>query len=94
MANYLISVTEMYKVTGVDIEEAEANAETLINNAKDNPDYILKKYNCEQKSRKFKEDGETYVEDYYRITLTKVFTDEKEPTVSYIPSYTKETGEV
>lgn len=81
---YLISVTETYRV------ETKDEADALIESAKTdeaNYKYGLKKYNCEQKSRKVKIDGESEVEEWYRVSLTKTFTDEKEPETVYVPNY-------
>ena len=78
MSKYLISTTEVYRV------DNDSEAEALINEAKNDGKYTLKKYNCENKERKVK--GE--IEDQWvRVTLTKVFDDEKEPVGSYLPSY-------
>ena len=46
--------------------------------------YSLSKYSSVQKERKSK--GEV-IDSWYRVSLTKKFTDEKEPYVSVIPTY-------
>jgi hypothetical protein len=75
---YLITTTEVYRV------DSESEVENLIAEAKADPNYALAKYNREYKERKMK--GEV-VDAWYKVTLTKRFTDEKEPdcctTVTY-----------
>lgn len=70
MANYLCTVTEVYRC------DTEDSAKQLIETSKHNPNYELKKYNCEFKERKQK--GEI-VDAWYKVSLTKNFNDEKEP---------------
>lgn len=72
---YLIEATEIYRVDS----ESEANA--LLEEAKGEGN--LSKYSCVHKERKSK--GEV-IDEWYRVTLNKKFTDEKEPeaTVSII----------
>ena len=65
---YLINVVETYRV------DTEAEADQLIEDAKSVGN--LSKYSCVYKEKKQK--GEV-VEDWYRVTLTKTFNDEKEP---------------
>ena len=76
---YLIEVTENYRV------DSEKEAAALIEEAKQNQkQYSLSKYSSVQKERKSK--GEV-IDSWYRVSLTKKFTDEKEPYVSVIPTY-------
>ena len=76
---YLIEVTENYRV------DSETEAAALIEEAKQNQrQYSLSKYSSVQKERKSK--GEV-VDSWYRVSLTKKFTDEKEPYVSVVPTY-------
>ena len=70
MAKYLISVTETYRV------DTETEAAKIIEEAKVDGKYVLSKYSSVKKERKQK--GEI-VDEWYKLTLTKVFTDEKEP---------------
>ena len=70
MAKYLINVTETYRV------DNEDQAARLIEEAKNSHQYTLAKYSCVHKERKQK--GEV-IDEWYRLTLTKVFDDEKEP---------------
>lgn len=70
MAKYLINVTETYRV------DTEAEAAKIIEEAKVDGNYVLSKYSSVKKERKQK--GEI-IDEWYRLTLTKVFTDEKEP---------------
>ena len=70
MAKHLISVTEVYRV------DNEDQAARLIEDAKNSNKYVLSKYSSVHKERKQK--GEV-IDEWYRLTLTKVFDDEKEP---------------
>lgn len=78
MANYLIKTTEEHRA------DSEAEATALINAAKADSRYILAKYSSVKKERKQK--GEI-IDEYYMVTLVKVFDDPKEPcgeaTVEY-----------
>ena len=76
---YLIEVTENYRV------DSKKEAAALIEEAKQNQrQYSLSKYSSVQKERKSK--GEV-IDSWYRVSLTKKFTDENEPYVSVIPTY-------
>ena len=70
MSKHLISVTEVYRV------DNEDQAARLIEDAKNSNQYTLSKYSSVHKERKQK--GEV-IDEWYRLTLTKVFDDEKEP---------------
>ena len=74
---YLISTTETYRV------DNEAAAQDLIETAKASG--TLNKYSCVYKERKQKGD---VIDSWYRVTLTKNFTDEKEPQEIYGVNYT------
>lgn len=78
MAKYLVSTVETYRV------ETEAEATKAIEDAKKDSSYILSKYTSEHKEKKSK--GEV-VEEYWKVTLTKLFNDIKEAdtlvTISY-----------
>lgn len=78
MAKYLISTVETYRV------DSEAEAEQLVNEAKEDTAYELLKYTCENKSRKAK--GEI-IDNWVRCTLTKGFADEKEPEATVTINY-------
>ena len=67
---YLLETTENYRVNN------EGEAKKLIEEAKEDGHYILKKYTSQYKERKQK--GEV-VDAWYKVTLVKEFTDEKEP---------------
>lgn len=67
---YLLETTENYRVNNED------EAKSLIESAKTDNHYILKKYSSQYKERKQK--GEV-VDAWYKVTLVKSFTDEKEP---------------
>ena len=73
---YLIETTEVYRC------DSENEAKQLIEDAKRTS--TLKKYNCVSKERKQK--GEI-VDEWYRLTLTKVWDSEKEPCGSTSVSY-------
>jgi len=66
---YLVSTVETYRV------ENETEAAALINEAKHADIFTLAKYSSELKQKKAK--GEI-VEEWYRVTLTKEFNDEKD----------------
>ena len=70
MIKYLINTCETYRV------ESETEAKQLIENAKNDGSFTLLKYTSEYKERKSK--GEV-IDSFYKITLTKVFNDIKEP---------------
>lgn len=74
MAKYLVSTVETYRV------DTENEATKAIEEAKQDNSYILGKYASEHKEKKSK--GEV-VEEYWKLTLTKIFNDIKEPD-SYI----------
>ena len=70
MAKYLITTTETYRV------DSEEKVEAILEEAKNDSNYTLVKYSSQYKEKK--EKGEV-VDYWYRLTLTKSFTDEKEP---------------
>jgi hypothetical protein len=70
MAKYLITTTETYRV---DSEEA---VEAILEEAKNDSNYTLVKYSSTYKEKKEKGDVVDY---WYRLTLTKAFTEEKDP---------------
>ena len=70
MAKYLVSTVETYRV---DTERESAEA---IEEAKKDTTYTLGKYTNEHKERKSK--GEV-IDEYWKLTLTKLFNDIKEP---------------
>lgn len=78
MAKYLIKTTEEHRA------DSELEAAELINAAKADGRYLLSKYSSVKKERKQK--GEV-IDEYYIVTLVKVFDDAKEPcgeaTVEY-----------
>lgn len=75
---YLLNVTEVYRVN------SEDEAITMIEEARNCHQYILSKYNSQYKERKQK--GEV-VDSYWKVSLTKEFTNEKEPEFSASVSY-------
>lgn len=81
MAKHLLSVTELYRV------DSEAEAAALIEEAKESHKYTLSKYSSVYKERKQK--GEV-VDAWHRVSLTKVFDDEKEPIASVAIEYDTE----
>lgn len=78
---FLISTTEVHRV------DTENEAVMLIEDAKKDDNFILIKYSTEHKEKKAK--GEI-VEEYYKVTLTKSFTDIKEPSVQTTITYDAE----
>ena len=81
MSVYLIKTVETYRA------DSESEAKQLIEDAKGSSNYTLAKYASEHKELKSK--GEV-VDDWIRVTLTKVFTEEKEPQYQVIPTYSEE----
>ena len=67
---YLIQTVETYRA------DTEAEAKGVIEEAKAAGEYALTKYTSEKKEVKAK--GEV-IDEYYKVTLTKVFTDIKNP---------------
>ena len=75
---YLIQTTEIYRA------DTDAEAQGLITEAKSASEYTLAKYSTEKKEVKAK--GEI-IDEYYKVSLTKLFTSIKEPaevvTITY-----------
>lgn len=67
---YLIKTVETYRA------DTEAEAKGVIEEAKASDEYTLTKYSSEKKEVKAK--GEV-IDEYFKVDLTKVFTDIKEP---------------
>ena len=67
---FLLETTENYRVS------TEEEAKQLIESAKEDRHYILKKYTSQYKEKKQK--GEV-IDMWYKVILTKSFCDEKEP---------------
>ena len=67
---YLITTTEVYRFS------SEDEATNFIEAAKKESGYVLTKHTVEYKERKQK--GEV-VDAYWKLSITKQFTDEKEP---------------
>lgn len=78
MSKYLISTSEIYRV------DSESEVEQIINEAKQGKYFTLSKYKCEHREKKQK--GEV-IDDWYRVQLDKVFTDEKEPEKMFAVDY-------
>lgn len=74
---YLLEVTENYRV------DTDAEAKQLIEDAKGG-NALVKKSTSQYKERKQK--GEV-VDAWYKVTIVKVFTDEKEPDTQVDISY-------
>lgn len=75
---YLIQVVETYRV------DNEKEAAAAIEQAKTDPSYILSKYTSEHKEVKAK--GEV-VDEYYKVTLSKLFNNIKEPDTNVEVTY-------
>ena len=75
---YLIQTVETYRA------DTEAEAQGLITEAKQAGEYALSKYVSEKKEVKAK--GEV-IDEFYKVTLTKVFTSLKEPEAVANVSY-------
>ena len=83
MGKYLVKTTEQYRV------DSESEAKQLIEASKKDKNYSLNKYTSEYKTVKSK--GEI-IDDFYRVTLVKEFTSEKEPDRTVDVSYNVEDG--
>ena len=75
---YLLTTTEVYRV------ESKNEAKKMIEEAKEDNHFILKKYTSEYKERKQK--GEV-IDTYWKVSLVKTFTDEKDPQFRTVVSY-------
>lgn len=75
---YLLTTTEVYRV------ESENEAKKMIEEAKEDNHFILKKYTSEYKEKKQK--GEV-IDTYWKVSLVKTFTDEKDPQFRTVVSY-------
>lgn len=71
MSKYLISVVETYRA------DTEAEAAAIINEAKEDNRYVLSKYASTK--RETKQKGEV-IDEWMRVSLTKIFDVEKEPS--------------
>ena len=78
MSKYLLKVEEVYRA------DSEAEAAQIIEDAKKDDQFILSKYTSVKRERKQK--GEI-IDEWMRVTLTKTFTDEKEPDVQVNVTY-------
>ena len=78
MSKYLVSTTETYRV------DTENEATRAIEEAKQDGSYVLGKYTSEHKERKSK--GEV-IDEYWKLTLTKLFNDIKEADTLVNVSY-------
>lgn len=78
MSKYLVSTVETYRV------DTEAEATAAIEAAKKDNAYILGKYTSEHKERKSK--GEV-VDEYWKLSLTKLFNDIKDADTPVTVSY-------
>ena len=77
---YLIKTTEQYRCG------SEEEAAKLIEEAKNASDYEVTKHSTEVKTLKQK--GEI-IDEWQRVTITKVFSEEKDPYGNLMPKYTK-----
>lgn len=78
MSKYLVSTVETYRV------DTEAEATKAIEEAKNDNAYVLGKYTSEHKTRKAK--GEI-IDEYWKLSLTKLFNDIKEADTPVTVSY-------
>ena len=83
MSKYLASTVEVYRV------DSEAEVKKVIEEAKKDKTFSLTKYTSEYKERKQK--GEV-IDSYFKVTLTKLFNDIKEPDTFVEVSYKTEAG--
>ena len=75
---YLIKTTEIYRA------DSEQEAKDFIEEQKRNSSYTVDKYSSEYKCSKAK--GEI-IDEWYRISIVKSFTNEKEPDRNVSVSY-------
>lgn len=80
---YLLKTVETYRVA------TEDEAKRLIEEAKKDKNFTLVKYLSEMREQKSK--GEV-IDSWYRVTLTKAFTDEKEPDTTVTITYNSYAG--
>lgn len=80
---YLLKTVETYRVA------TEDEAKRLIEEAKKDKNFTLVKYLSEIREQKSK--GEV-IDSWYRVTLTKTFTDEKEPDTTVTVNYQSFAG--
>lgn len=80
---YLITTTEVYRVS------SEEEAAALIETAKNDREYTLSKYSTQYKEKKQK--GEI-VDYWWKVTLVKEFTSEKEPERDVTVTYKEESA--
>lgn len=78
MATYLIKTTEIYRT------DTEKEARDLIEKAKKDSGYEVIKSTIETRTAKQK--GEI-IDEWRRVTITKVFDEEKEPGGELMPYY-------
>ena len=83
MATYLHQTTEVYRA------DTEKEAADLIEKAKKGKDFSLVKYSSTYKEVTAKKE---VVDSYYKVSLTKYFTDLKEPVRQVIPTYEEGIG--
>jgi hypothetical protein len=76
---YLIQTTEVYRV------DSEAEVDKIIEDAKNDRHYIVKKYTSQYRERKQK--GEV-IDAFWRLSITKEFADEKDPQFQTEIEYT------
>ena len=82
MSKYLIKTTEVYRC------DSEQESIDLIETAKRDHKYTVTKHSSEIKATKQK--GEI-VDEWRRVTITKEFTNEKEPDGILMPEYSSFT---
>lgn len=78
MSKYLLNVTETYRV------DSEPEVESMLEEAKNNSGFTLSKYTSTFKEQKAK--GEV-IDTWYKVSLTKTFTEEKDPDKQVNISY-------
>lgn len=84
MSKYLIKTVETYRT------DSETEANDLVESAKNDSRYEVVKSTIENRSMKAK--GEI-VDEWKRVSITKVFAEEKEPFGSLMPEYKNPTEE-
>ena len=83
MSTYLIKTTEVFRC------DTEKEANEFIKEQKNSTDYEVTKSTIENRQMKAK--GEI-VDEWKRVTITKVFCEEKEPHGNWMPRYSEESA--
>ena len=73
MPKYLIATSEIYRFS------SESEVEQFLQKQKQSSQFEIKKYTSSKKQSKIKHE---IVDEWYRVEITKVFNDEREPNTN------------